>query len=69
MIRTCLTGGIAAAGLWCASATQACAGLVPVLAQMKVTEANAKNYVLESLVTVALIGGVLFIICKTSRRS
>ncbi len=69
MIRTWLSGGAAVAGLMCATATQVHAAMLPVLAQMKVTEAGTKNYVLETLITVALIGGTLFIICKTSRRS
>jgi hypothetical protein len=58
-----------AAGIFFVSLAQAEASPPPVLAQLKVTQANAKNYIVESLVTVALMGGALFIVCKTSRRS
>ncbi|HEY3966390.1 MAG TPA: hypothetical protein VGM05_17650 [Planctomycetaceae bacterium] len=69
MIRTWLSRGVAVAGLLCTTATQVQAAMAPVFAQIKVTEAGTKNYVLETLITVALIGGTLFVICKTSRRS
>ena len=68
MIRFWLARAVAAAGLFCASAAQAQSAMHPVLAQLKVTPAGAKNYVVETLITVVLIGGVLFIICKSSRR-
>jgi len=53
------------------SATAACrAGdtFLPLLAQVTVTKSGTKNYVVESLVTVALFGLALFVICKSSRR-
>ncbi|HEY2253902.1 MAG TPA: hypothetical protein VGH74_22660 [Planctomycetaceae bacterium] len=71
MIRNWLTGLLAAVGLTQATAAvaQAYAVSLPVLAQIKSTNPNAKNYVVESLVVVALFGAALFVICKTSRRS
>jgi len=42
--------------------------VVPVLAQVTVTKSGAKNYIVESLVTVVLVGLALFVICKSSRR-
>jgi hypothetical protein len=68
-IRTWFAMLVAAAGFWCASAARAQAIVDPVLAQVKVTQTGGKNYIVESVITVALIGGVLFIICKSSRRS
>ena len=72
MIRNWLMGLLAAVGLSQATATlaQAYEHSLPVLAQgIKVTNPNAKNYVVESLVVVVLFGAALFVICKTSRRS
>jgi hypothetical protein len=69
-IRAWLAGVLAAAaGFLCAAAAQAQAVIEPVLAQVKVTQTGGKNYILESVVTVVLMAGVLFIVCKTSRRS
>jgi len=42
--------------------------VVPVLAQVTITKSGTRNYVVESLVTVVLVGLALFIICKSSRR-
>jgi hypothetical protein len=77
MIRNCLTGLLSATGLTQATATMAnayeSAGTVlagsPLLAQVKITQTGGKNYVVESLVVVALFGAALFVVCKTSRRS
>jgi hypothetical protein len=71
MIRNWLTGLLAAVGLSQATTAvaQAYEFSLPVLAQIKTTNPNAKNYVVESLVVVALFGAALFVICKTSRRS
>jgi len=65
-----LTGLLAAVGLSQATAAMAHAYEVslPVLAQIKTTNPNAKHYVVESLVVVGLFGLALFVICKTSRR-
>ena len=68
MIRNWLASTATAVGIFFFALAQAEAAL-PVLAQLRVTQANAKNYIVESLVTVALMGGALFIVCKTSRRS
>ena len=77
MIRNALTGLLAAVGLCHLTAALArahelsCTLLaeVPVLAQIKTTQSGGKNYVVESLVVVALFGAALFVVCKTSRRS
>jgi hypothetical protein len=71
MIRNWLMGLLAAVVLSQATATlaQAYESSLPVLAQIKVTNPNAKNYVVESLVVVVLFGAALFVVCKTSRRS
>jgi len=69
MIRNWLARTATAVGIFFVALAQAEASLPPVLAQLKVTQANAKNYIVESLVTVALMGGALFVVCKTSRRS
>jgi len=70
MIRNWLTRLLAAVGLTQATATlaQAYEVSLPVLAQIKTTQAGAKNYVVESLVVVVLFGAALYVICKTSRR-
>ena len=70
MIRNWLTGLLAAMGFSQATATvaQAYEVSLPVLAQIKTTDANAKNYVVQSLVVVVLFGVALFVVCKTSRR-
>jgi hypothetical protein len=52
-----------------AAGAHAQAELVPLVAQVKVSSSSARNYVVESLVTVVLMGGVLFLICKSSRRT
>ena len=71
MIRDRLTALWAALGIFQATAAlaQAYEVSLPVLAQIKTTDANAKNYVVQSLVVVALFGLALFVVCKTSRRS
>ena len=77
MFRNWLTGLLAAVGLSQAMATVANAyeatwpvlARSPLLAQVKVTQSGGKNYVVESLVVVALFGLALFVVCKTSRRS
>jgi hypothetical protein len=70
MIRNWLTGLLAAAGLFQATATlaQAYEQSLPVLAQIKVSNPGGKTYVVEGLVVVVLFGAALFVICKTSRR-
>ncbi|MBS0263048.1 MAG: hypothetical protein JSS02_13980 [Planctomycetes bacterium] len=68
MMRNWLLATALALGIGSTSAADVQAGPTPVLAQIKVTSANAKSYIVESLVTVALVGGALFVICRTSRR-
>jgi hypothetical protein len=52
-----------------AAATSYGGEVIPqVLAQVNVTKGGGKNYVVESLVTVVLIGITLFVVCKSSRR-
>ena len=77
IIRNWLTGLLAAVGLTSVAATLANAyeialpvlAQVPLLAQVKVTQSGGKNYVVESLVVVALFGAALFVVFKTSRRT
>lgn len=47
---------------------QAAATSAAVLAQVTIQKSGTKNYIVESLVFVALIGTALFVICKSSRR-
>lgn len=60
--------GAAAFALSMAAVCRAGDTFLPVLAQVSVTKSGTKNYVVESLVTVALFGLALFVICKSSRR-
>ena len=39
-----------------------------LLAQVTIQKSGTKNYVVESLVFVALVGTAIFVICKSSRR-
>ena len=59
----------AVATVLCCASARAYADVAPIVAQMKVDKSGGKNYVVESLITVVLIGGVLFLICKSSRRT
>jgi len=70
MIRkslTCLTAAGALLSL-AASSAQAAACSLAVPAQVTVQKSGTKNYILESLVFVALVGTAIFVICKSSRR-
>ena len=68
MMRNWLAATVMALGFLGTCAADVHAGTTPVLAQFKTTAANSKNYVVESLVTVVLMGGALYVICRTSRR-
>lgn len=63
-----MTAMFAASVLW-TGAVRAYAGTLPLFGQIKVSEAGGKNYVVEGVVTVALMGLALFVVCKTSRRT
>ena len=67
MICNAMTAGILAVGSLFAGAAQAAAS--PLLAQVKITQTSGKTYILEAIITVALMGGALFVVCRTSRRS
>lgn len=70
--RGVITGGTAA--LLAAFSTARCRGseaLALLLAQqgnMTVTKDSGKNYIVEILVTVALFGAALWVVCRSSRR-
>jgi hypothetical protein len=70
MIRKWLTGLTAAVTLyWLASGWAEASGTsLGVLAQVTVKQSGGRNWVVEGLVIVALIGAALFAICKSSRR-
>ena len=71
-VRRLMAGGTAT--LLTVLATACCRGgeaLTLVLAQeaaMTVTKSSGKNYIVEILVTVALFGLALWVVCKSSRR-
>jgi hypothetical protein len=70
MIRRGLTGITAAAAMQSLTAgfVQASATGSALLAQVTVKQAGARNWIVESIVVVVLIGIALFVICKSSRR-
>ncbi len=70
MIRKCILGLAAAGAVLGASATSALAASAPLatLAQVTIQKSGTRNYVVESLVFVALVGAAIFVICKSSRR-
>jgi hypothetical protein len=72
MNRRWLTGLTVAAAAQSITAglAQASATGLSLLAQGGVTmkQAGARNWVIESLVVVVLVGVALFVICKSSRR-
>ncbi|MBI3864432.1 MAG: hypothetical protein HY290_21325 [Planctomycetia bacterium] len=69
MINRWITTTAAVASVLCALSAQVQAAALPVLAQVKVSETGGKTFILEGLVTVVLMGGALFVVCKTSRRN
>ncbi len=70
MIRKWLTGLTAAVTWhWFASqGAEASESSLGVLAQVTIKQSGSRNWVVEGLVVVALIGAALFAICKSSRR-
>jgi len=70
MIRRGLTGITAAAAMQSLATGMAQAGATgsALLAQVTVKQAGTRNWVVESIVVVVLIGIALFVICKSSRR-
>jgi len=70
MIRSWLTGMTAAAVMQSLTAglAQASATGSALLAQVTVKQAGTRNWVIEGIVVVVLIGIALFVICKSSRR-
>jgi hypothetical protein len=70
MIRKGMTGLSAAVTLsWLAPAWAEASGTrLGTLAQVTVKQSGGRNWVVEGLVIVALIGAALFAICKSSRR-
>jgi hypothetical protein len=70
MIRRGLTGITAAAAIQSLTAGLAQASVTgsALLAQVTVKQAGARNWIVESIVVVVLIGIALFVICKSSRR-
>lgn len=71
MIRNWLTGSIAAIAISTVftNLARASDSLVPLLAQIKVSETGGKTYAVEIAVVVVLFGAALFVVCKTSRRT
>ena len=70
MIRICIRGLAAAGAILGLTATSAHAATMSLatLAQVTIQKSGTKNYVVESLVFVALVGTAVFVICKSSRR-
>jgi len=72
MIRKWLTGLTVGVGLQSMTAGLAQAGAtgLEVLAQggVKITQGGTRNWVVEVLVVVALVGLAIFVVCKSSRR-
>jgi hypothetical protein len=70
MIRKCIPGLAAAATILGVTATSVLAASTPLatLAQVTIQKSGTKNYIVESLVFVALVGTAIFVICKSSRR-
>jgi len=70
MIRRVLTGVTAVAALPSIGAGLAQASVTgsALLAQVTVKQAGTRNWIVESIVVVVLIGLALFVICKSSRR-
>jgi hypothetical protein len=70
MIRKCILGLAAAGAIQGVTATSALAASTSLatLAQVTIQKSGTKNYVVESLVFVALVGTAIFVICKSSRR-
>lgn len=60
--------GVSAAGVVVSACARAEAALAPLVAQVTVDSSGGKNYIVEILVTVALFGLALWVICKSSRR-
>ena len=70
MIRKRIAGLTVAGALFSLTAglAQAASTTLGVLAQVTIQKSGTKNYVVESLVFVALVGTAIFVICKSSRR-
>jgi hypothetical protein len=70
MIRKCILGLAAAGAILGVTATSTLAASTSpaTLAQVTIQKSGTKNYVVESLVFVALVGTAIFVICKSSRR-
>jgi hypothetical protein len=70
MNRRLLTGLTVAGALQSITAglAQASATGSALLAQVTLKQAGARNWVVEGIVVVVLIGIALFVICKSSRR-
>ena len=51
-----------------ATSAHAASTSLAMLAQVTIQKSGTKNYVVESLVFVALVGTAIFVICKSSRR-
>jgi hypothetical protein len=70
MIRKCIAGLTAVGTILGVTATSvhAASTSLAVLAQVTIQKSGTKNYVVESLVFVALVGTAIFVICKSSRR-
>jgi uncharacterized membrane protein len=71
MIRDWLTGSTVAIAISTvfANLARASDSVLPLLAQIKVSETGGKTYAVEIAVVVILFGAALFVVCKTSRRT
>jgi len=71
MIRNWLTGSALAIAISTVFVNLARASdpVLPLLAQIKVSETGGKTYAVEIAVVVILFGAALFVVCKTSRRT
>lgn len=63
-----IRAGAAAGALAATACARADGALSPLLAQATVDTGGGKNYIVEILVTLALFGLALWVICKSSRR-
>jgi hypothetical protein len=71
MIRNWLMGttaGLAISTIF-SSGVQAADRVLPLLAQIKVSETGGRTYAVEIAVVVILFGAALYVVCKTSRRT
>ena len=68
IVSRLIRAGATAGALAATACARAEGGLSPLVAQVTVDSGGGKNYIVEILVTLALFGLALWVICKSSRR-